>query len=88
MALARCRRDPRSLQEASEVEPGELPVALCLSGVEVEAGFETAAKARSELEEAIIAAQAAGHSLREIAELAGMSHESVRQILQRREVKK
>jgi DNA-directed RNA polymerase specialized sigma24 family protein len=47
-----------------------------------------AAKARSELEEAIIAAQVAGHSLREIAELAGMSHESVRQILQRREVKK
>lgn len=47
-----------------------------------------AAKVRSELEQAIVEAQAAGHSLREIAELAGMSHESVRQILQRREVKK
>ena len=47
-----------------------------------------ATKVRSELEQAIVEAQVAGHSLREIAELAGMSHESVRQILQRREVKK
>ena len=56
--------------------------------VRVSDAAKKAAKARSELEEAIIAAQVAGHSLREIAELAGMSHESVRQILQRREVKK
>ena len=56
--------------------------------VRVSNAAKKAAEARSELEEAIIAAQAAGRSLREIAELAGMSHESVRQILQRREVKK
>lgn len=48
---------------------------------------EKAAKSRSELEDAIIAAQSAGHSLRVIAELAGISHESVRQILQRKEVR-
>ena len=47
-----------------------------------------AANARSALEKAVVAAQAAGHSLRDIAELAGMSHESVRQILKGREVKK
>jgi predicted HTH domain antitoxin len=54
----------------------------------VRVAAEKAAKARSELERAIIAAQRSGHSLREIAEVARMSHESVRQILSRREVKK
>lgn len=49
---------------------------------------EKAAKARSELEQAVVEAQSAGHSLRAIAELAGMSHEAVRQILQRKEVTK
>ena len=48
---------------------------------------EKAAKSRTELEAAIIAAQGAGHSLRVIAELAGISHESVRQILQRKEAR-
>lgn len=57
-----------------------------LSRVSRAAGKAT--KARRELEEAIIAAQRAGHSLRVIAELAGMSHESVRQILQGKEVTK
>jgi predicted HTH domain antitoxin len=56
--------------------------------VRVSDAAKKAAEARSELEEAIIAAQVARHSLREIAEPAGMSYESVRQILQRREVKK
>lgn len=49
---------------------------------------ERAATARAELEEAIAAAQRAGHALRVIGQLAGMSHESARQILQRREVTK
>ena len=40
--------------------------------VRVSDAAKKAAKARSELEEAIIAAQVAGHSLREIAELAGI----------------
>lgn len=45
---------------------------------------EKAAEARSDLEQTIVEAQDAGHSLRVIAQLAGMSHESVRQILQRK----
>ena len=49
---------------------------------------ENAAKARTELEEAVVEAQGAGHSLRAIAELAGLSHEAVRQILHRKEVRK
>jgi len=56
--------------------------------VRVSDAAKKAARARSELEVAIVAAQVAGHSLREIAEFARISHESVRQILHRREVKK
>jgi lambda repressor-like predicted transcriptional regulator len=45
---------------------------------------EKAATMRSELEHAIVNAKDAGHSLRLIAQLAGVSHESVRQVLRRR----
>ena len=45
---------------------------------------EKTAKARSELDQAIVNAKDAGHSLRLIAQLAGMSHESVRQVLRKK----
>lgn len=52
---------------------------------QVSKAAEKATRSRAELEDAIVAAQRAGHSLREIAELAGVSHESVRLIIQRKE---
>ena len=43
-----------------------------------------AARAREELEEAIVDASSAGLSLRKIADAAGTNHEAVRQLLRRR----
>jgi DNA-directed RNA polymerase sigma subunit (sigma70/sigma32) len=42
------------------------------------------ARARADVDELIVKAAAEGHSLRVLAEAAGVSHERVRQLLQRR----